>query len=330
MAETGIRLLASGLALFPVVLIVLYAVARGRGRTDGEFVGIAVALGACVALAALGVVIFVGLGIQAMPNPYGKGFARALFVAALPEETAKFLLLVFVLMRHEECKTPADIMIASVCIGLGFAGLENLLYVVGNEQWLAVGWMRALSAVPLHAAAGMVMGYFAVKSRMTDGTARRGLAMGWAMAIACHAAYDAPIMIITELALVRDRIPADALEIQLILLFVAVVFVMLAGAIVGLLSLEKALATLPREVEPMDPAGRTGILYRGTTWKTAGVAFAISAVGLVILLPLLHEGLPRWIAVPYVFFPAIFGFSMFRYGRQLSLDAASEPPKVSA
>ena len=49
----------------------------------------------------------------------------------------------------------------AVCIGMGFAGFENVLYLFDNyESWISVGIARALFAVPGHFLTAVIMGYY--------------------------------------------------------------------------------------------------------------------------------------------------------------------------
>ena len=54
-----------------------------------------------------------------------------------------------------------DGIVYAVCIGMGFAGLENVLYLFGAEDaWVSVGIARALMAVPMHYFFAIIMGTF--------------------------------------------------------------------------------------------------------------------------------------------------------------------------
>lgn len=119
-------------------------------------VGLGVLVGPCVLL--LG-----HLGI--LPDIQIEGFASAFLSsfadAAIPEECLKFIAL-YLLVRH--CKhfdEKFDGVVYAVCIGMGFAGLENILYLfVADEEWMLVGISRALLSVPAHYSFAVIMGTF--------------------------------------------------------------------------------------------------------------------------------------------------------------------------
>ena len=85
-------------------------------------------------------------------------FIENFFIVALAEEGCKKLML-----RLGSWKNPAfnyvfDGVVYGVCVALGFAGLENVLYISGFGMEVAV--VRGLAAVPLHAICGVFMGHF--------------------------------------------------------------------------------------------------------------------------------------------------------------------------
>lgn len=164
MDDPVVRFLGLLVALIPIVPILLFVVAWGMPRRNWEFVGTALFFGASVAFIAVFASAVLALGTESLTNAHLQAFVGALLVVALPEEFVKFLPLVFILMRHHACRGPADVMVAAVGVGLGFAALENVFYVMEEEEWIGIGWLRAYSAVPAHAMFGIIMGYFAALS----------------------------------------------------------------------------------------------------------------------------------------------------------------------
>ena len=87
--------------------------------------------------------------------------ADAFLVAALPEECFKLLVLWLVLRRNRYFDEHFDGIVYSVSIGLGFAAIENVLYLFTfADNWQAVALSRALLAVPGHYAFAVLMGYY--------------------------------------------------------------------------------------------------------------------------------------------------------------------------
>ena len=91
------------------------------------------------------------------------------FLTAAPlEEGLKFLVLYFLVYKMKDFNEPIDGIVYGVCVSLGFATLENFYYVYaidwGSQSTsMSVAYLRAFSAVPMHALTGCIMGYFFMK-----------------------------------------------------------------------------------------------------------------------------------------------------------------------
>lgn len=82
------------------------------------------------------------------------------FGAAIPEEIAKFLILCWVVHKNIHFDERMDGIVYATAVALGFAAVENLLYVFGSEDWATVVVARGLLAVPGHFCDGVFMGYY--------------------------------------------------------------------------------------------------------------------------------------------------------------------------
>ena len=76
-------------------------------------------------------------------------------------------MLVAAVYHWDEFDEPLDGVVYGVAVALGFATLENLLFVA--RLGLGVAWMRALFAVPAHALFGATMGYYAGRAKFDRG-----------------------------------------------------------------------------------------------------------------------------------------------------------------
>ena len=86
----------------------------------------------------------------------------AFVTAAIPEEFFKFIVLKYYCAKQKEFDEPMDGIVYGVVASLGFATLENILYVINGGLGVAI--MRAFTAVPAHAAFGAIMGYYFSKT----------------------------------------------------------------------------------------------------------------------------------------------------------------------
>ena len=85
------------------------------------------------------------------------------FLAGFTEETLKFFVLFFYVRNQKEFDEPMDAIVYGTLISLGFATLENFHYVYFLEfeiSSLSIAFIRAISAIPLHACCGILMGYY--------------------------------------------------------------------------------------------------------------------------------------------------------------------------
>ena len=83
--------------------------------------------------------------------------------AAIPEELAKLFMLWLLLRKNPFFDEHFDGIVYAVCIGLGFAALENCVYLFGgieDRSWIGTGIMRAFISVPAHYFFAILMGYY--------------------------------------------------------------------------------------------------------------------------------------------------------------------------
>lgn len=92
------------------------------------------------------------------PSSLLMSLTSMLFFVALVEEGAKFLVVRGYVWRKKEFDEPYDGIMYGVMAALGFATVENILYVL--SQGATVGWLRAFLTVPMHALTGVIMGYY--------------------------------------------------------------------------------------------------------------------------------------------------------------------------
>jgi RsiW-degrading membrane proteinase PrsW (M82 family) len=85
-------------------------------------------------------------------------FVAAFVVAALVEEGLKFIFLYAFTFKSPEFNYRFDGVIYAVFVSMGFAILENVLYVIQGGFSVAIS--RALLSLPLHATCGVYMGTY--------------------------------------------------------------------------------------------------------------------------------------------------------------------------
>lgn len=116
---------------------------------------------------------------------------QAFFAAALPEESFKLLALWLILRKNPYFDEHFDGIVYAVCVGLGFAAIENVGYVLSEEDnWLGVAIARALLAVPGHYAFAVLMGYYYSLYHFVDRSPRTAACI-LLVPVLAHGVYDA-------------------------------------------------------------------------------------------------------------------------------------------
>lgn len=119
---------------------------------------------------------------------------EAFFVAAIPEESAKLLALWLILRKNPYFDERFDGIVYAVFVGLGFAAIENVAYVLqSGEGWATVAIMRALLAVPGHYAFAILMGYYYTMYHFVERTPLNAVKI-LLVPVLAHGVYDAIAM----------------------------------------------------------------------------------------------------------------------------------------
>lgn len=115
-------------------------------------------------------------------------FVEAFFKVALVEEFSKFIFVRFILFNNKNFNEPFDGIVYAVMVSMGFATLENVIYVF--NYGFATGILRMFTAVPAHATFGVLMGYFLGKAKFSHNKKFMYSVMGLFTATLFHGAYD--------------------------------------------------------------------------------------------------------------------------------------------
>ncbi len=115
-------------------------------------------------------------------------FFNAFFKVALIEEFSKFIFVRFILYNNKNFNEPFDGIVYAVIVSMGFATVENILYVF--EFGYTTGILRIFTAVPAHAAFAIIMGYFLGKAKFTHRKALYFSAIALLAPTLFHGSYD--------------------------------------------------------------------------------------------------------------------------------------------
>lgn len=151
-------------ALLPVVILMGVMMWRDKQQPEpiswllrGFLLGIAAAFGSLLISGPL-------LALGLVPSSYGTMLGATWYsfgVAAIPEELSKLFFLWLLLRRNPHFDEHLDGVVYAVCVGLGFAGFENIQYLFSaGDHWPATAIARALLSVPVHFFLAVLMGYY--------------------------------------------------------------------------------------------------------------------------------------------------------------------------
>jgi RsiW-degrading membrane proteinase PrsW (M82 family) len=302
-----LKLVVIGFALFPAAVLTAFLVSHYRKRMGWRLIVRTLSLGVISGMLVLSVTRLIGWGTSFAGPGYEGALAGAFVGAAIPEEVAKFLLLYFVVREHKDCDSGGDLFCAAMLIALGFAGLENVLYLLqSGDDWIGLGLMRGVLSVPAHTVFGCLMGFFAANAFRG-----RAPAINWALALIVpilgHGLYDFPLMMWSELNVTPFENP-DLIWREMFWLLMGVLTI--SGLVVCLICRQELVQIFADEGQ--DPDLHLPERWAVRPWHHLGWVFmlcslALGTIGLFYIQT--DEGRGAFLLAPSVF-PLAFGWIM--------------------
>lgn len=130
-----------------------------------------------------------------------KNLILIVIMAAIIEEAAKYFVIRQSVLKSPECDEPVDIMIYAITVALGFAAMENILFLFPFEipfcykGLIAGSFFRFISGTFLHALVAGIMGYFIALSVLRSKRKNLLVLVGITIAMLLHAVYNFSIII---------------------------------------------------------------------------------------------------------------------------------------
>ena len=203
------------LSVLPVILIGLYIYKKDPDKEPKKLLG-QLFFGGVVSVI---VVLIISGIIEVIIPEFAKDvgefgqlgrFVYAMLGVALVEEVSKFIFVYKIVYKSKHFNNIYDMAVYSMFVALGFACIENIMYVIGTG--FITGIARAFTAVPGHAVDGLFMGYYLSLARINtvNGNrkkAKRNLALSIIVPTLTHGFYDyflmseIPILILACLVL---------------------------------------------------------------------------------------------------------------------------------
>ncbi len=210
-------------SLIPIVLILYYVYSRDRFPEPPRIVFLTFILGAGTVLPiSILIPFFEGFIENFNLSLMGEDFYFSFVRAAFLEESCKWLVLIFFCVKNNEFNEPIDAIVYGVAASLGFAAYENWEYVTialheSNDMASSVALMRSFTAIPLHALAGIFMGFFLLKTIFENDNFKINLFLSLFFPVCLHGLYN--------FILTSNVVSSALIYVLLILMFIRSIFV---------------------------------------------------------------------------------------------------------
>lgn len=155
-------------AVLPAAILMWFLYGRGKGLSI-SFKNVRTSF-------LLGIAATIIVSLIVIPFNIEKTFFGTLWKSAFPEELTKMAIML-VLLRRFRCSNLIDVLVICGSVGLGFACIENLLYVLPKSNWIIVSIFRAITSVPGHFFYAFIMGYFIYKALNVANTQKTKIAL---------------------------------------------------------------------------------------------------------------------------------------------------------
>ena len=150
------------LAIAPVLITLFYIYIRDKYEKEPIMLLI---VGLIIGLIITFPIVFVAnISILFLPQSatlMHEALFTAFLVSSFVEELFKYIVLFFLTWRNKNLNEKFDGIVYAVFISLGFAFVENILYVFSEDMGgISTAASRAIFSVPGHGIFGVYMGYF--------------------------------------------------------------------------------------------------------------------------------------------------------------------------
>lgn len=187
-------LLAS--AIFPIVVLCYYIYLKDINKEPSSLLAKIFILGFFSAIPVVIVEVVLSDFFQSDSGSFLSIFISTFISVALVEEGFKWFITKLVGYNNKEFDEIYDIIVYAVFASLGFACIENILYVFQNGLGNAI--LRALISVPGHTCFAVLMGYFFSEAKIAsvnqnNGIYRKNICYSILVPTVAHTLFDAII-----------------------------------------------------------------------------------------------------------------------------------------
>ena len=206
-------------ALLPAVILMIYIYNKDKTEKEPSYMIRKMILGGIFAGFTAMALEYAGQYILVNMFSFNSEAAFNIAVAVmvgLSEEGAKLFF-----TRRGSWKDPNlnytfDAIVYCVFVSLGFAAMENIIYVF--SYGLSVAFVRAVVTIPAHMCFAVFMGVFYAEAKRSDvrgraGECRKYMVMAFLVPVVLHAVFDGLLMVGTDLTITVFYIYAFLLDI---------------------------------------------------------------------------------------------------------------------
>lgn len=140
-------------------------------------------------------IMFIQYGFMA-ENLTDNSFFESFFLSGLIEEFFKWFVFMYVIFHHTDFDAHYDGIVYAVSISLGFAAVENLLYLFTNG--IEHAFTRAFFPVSSHALFGVMMGYHLGKAKMNNRYRNWNIFLALLVPFLLHGTYNYILKTVTS------------------------------------------------------------------------------------------------------------------------------------
>lgn len=186
------------LAILPVIVLAIFVYRKDKFEKEPlRMLFKAFFFGCLSTIPAVFLETFLSAGGMSLTGAL-QGAYTGYVVAGCSEELCKLLLLTLAVWKSTEFNEYFDGIVYATFVSLGFAGLENLMYVFSQDTFstaFATGSMRAVLSVPGHFLFGVVMGYYFALAKFQPKQRGANLFKAFFYPMLLHGTFDALLMI---------------------------------------------------------------------------------------------------------------------------------------
>lgn len=179
-----IRILA---ALAPVVLLLMYIYNQDKKAPEPtDLLFKAFRYGVLSAIVVM--LVLSPFGSNEIPTDFFESVKVSFFEAGIPEEFFKWLFLYILIWKSPQFDEYIDGLVYAVFVSMGFACLENVMYVVPGGMSVAVS--RALLSVPAHFLFAVIMGYYFSLAKFNPDERTKYMSLSIVLPMIAHGMFD--------------------------------------------------------------------------------------------------------------------------------------------